>query len=290
MKPSKHAFAVALAAAVVLLAVDSAHAAVIKITKCIPTFVANKPGATYSVAANLAAVGDCIDVTAAGVTIELNGFALTGNGTGIGINITSPKSRVAGPGGITNFDIGISDTDREVDVEDMSIASNATGGVLFSGTDGGLVASSVIVQNGMYGILLQNTTNSVVQYNPQIGQNAVVGIWVQNNSTTATLSSMNDIIGNEINQNGLGIWVGYNTTVGACPTAAPSTETVIVNNGPVDSNGVGIGLQCNTAQNSTVMHNIATTNGIDGFDGNPGCGTDFWAVDTFSTTNQPCVK
>ncbi len=294
MKSSKHKFAVVLAAAIVFLTVDSAHAKAIKITSCTPTFVANKAGAIYNVAVNLTATGNCIDVTAAGVTIDLNGFTLAGNGTGVGINITAPKSRLNGSGTIQGFDIGVSDTANEVDIENVSIGNNATGGVLLSGMDGGLVADSVIVQNGAYGVLLQNTTNSAVQYNPQISQNGV-GIWVQNTSTTATLSSFNDIIANEVNQNAfVGIWVGYSPSLGVCPTIPPSMYTVIVNNGPVDSNGqAGIGLQCNTASNSTVLNNVANFGEpLGGYDGTPGCGSNFWDINQFAPlpTNQACVK
>jgi len=94
--------------------------------------------------------------------------------------------------------------------------------------------------------------------------------------------------------NFVSIFFGYNGTLGACPAVFPGTENVIVNNAVVSYNTqVGIGLQCNTAQSTTIMHNVSDFNGVfDGYDGNAACASNFWVVDNFtptSRTNQPCV-
>jgi len=286
----KIAFAMALVA-LALLAAKPAHAK-IAITSCTPTFVAKTPGATYDIAANLTASGNCINVTAPGVTISLGGFSMTGNGTGSGIYIAPGKTgvQVIGPGYISGFNIGVVDLGNSALIQSATIFSNAAGGIFLSAVDGSVAADNYVVKNGVFGILLQNTTNSVAQYNTA-STNGTFGIWVQNNSTTATLSSHNDIVGNEANQNVLGIWVGYNGTP-ACPAVPPSTFNILVNNNPVDSNTqIGIGLQCNTAQNTTVLNNVASLGEpLGGYDGTAGCGTNFWNVDTFIAVNQPCVK
>jgi hypothetical protein len=49
----------------------------------------DQPG-SYQLVGNLTADGNCLVVTADGVTIDLGGFAITGNGTGTAI-ISKPK-------------------------------------------------------------------------------------------------------------------------------------------------------------------------------------------------------
>src|SRR5208282_1145646 len=300
MRYRKSVFVMAFATAVALQAGQSAHAKAIKIASCTPTFIAKTAGATYNVVNNLTATGDCIDVTVPGVTINLAGFTLTGNGSGAGINIKSGKSGayIAGPGIIQEFNIGVSDSANSALIEDLLIAGNTTGGILLSGVDGSVVDGNPSIWfNGVYGILLVNTTNCLVEGNMDIVANGNgttgYGIWIQNSSTTTTLSHDNVIAGNMTGPPGpatqvLGIWVGYNGTVSACPTAAPSEANLITRNGPVlMSTQIGIGLQCNTATGTTVLNNAAYSSGLfDLYDGNPSCGTNLWDIDAFGTSNQ----
>src|SRR5262245_27912154 len=65
-------------------------------------------GGTYGLANDLTASGDCITITqplGASVTVNLNGFTITGDGSGVAIVAPNPgrKISVVGPGTIAQF-------------------------------------------------------------------------------------------------------------------------------------------------------------------------------------------
>jgi hypothetical protein len=68
----------------------------------------DQPG-SYRLATNLAAQGNCVVVSAEGVTIDLNGFAIVGNGSGtaiLGVQNAAgipPARTVVRNGDISNF-------------------------------------------------------------------------------------------------------------------------------------------------------------------------------------------
>lgn len=264
-------------------------------------FVANKPGTLYMVRNNLvtnSASGDCIHVTVPGVTVDLNGYTLTGNGTGAGVTImaegTGAHITSSLPGGtITAFSTGIMDLASSVLIENLVVSGNLAAGIHLSSVDGSVVKANSVNNNLRYGIYLEKTNNCVVQHNPQVSFNGNgtvgYGIWVRN-------SANNLIIANELNNNFLaGIWVGFSDrgVSGSCPwTASPSVDNVIANNGPVNANGqVGIGLECTSAGSNSVFNNTASGNSMfDGYDSNPGCDSNLWGLDDFAVVNNPaCV-
>jgi Right handed beta helix region len=284
-------------AAICLWAQDSSA---ITIPSCNPTFTAGVPGGVYTVTAPLVAApgANCINVTAPGVTIDLNGFTLTGSG-GIGVDIfpAATGAYIYAPltvgGTITGFATGISDAGSSARIEQLGITRNTVTGVELVGVDGSIVVTSAITSNGQYGVYLQNTTNCLVQRNTQISSNGKIGVWIQNTSTT-TSTGDNVIAVNELNANGLtGIEVGYTGIPPNCVTGPkPSTGNLIVDNLLPSLNGqYGIALECNTATDNLVTDNTATASGTidDLFDGNAACDANVWKGDTFATRNQGCI-
>ena len=278
----------------------------ISITSCTPTFNADVPGALYTVANDLTATsGNCIDVTATGVTILLNGATLTGASQGSGIYIVHNAIgvRIVGPGTISGFNLGVDDYGRVALIYDLTLTGNKIGGVRLTAVHGGTVeACPLISGNGSYGVLLKDTLGSMVLDNPQISANGNgttgYGIWIQNDAPK-TVSEWNVVARNGLSNEGqaplqvVGIWVGYNGTVDDCPTvSAPSSQNLILDNVAVDySQQIGIGLQCGGASVNTVVGNVADLNGLnDGYDGSTACGSNNWNGDTFGTVNQPCVE
>jgi len=272
----------------------------INIATCSPTFVAGTPGGVYTVTAPLVAAPgtNCINVTAPGVTINLNGFTLTGSG-GIGVDIFPPATGAyiyapaAAGGVITGFATGISDAGSSARIEHLDITHNTMTGVELIGVDGSVVVSNSITYNGQYGVYLMNTNDCLVKRNTQISNNGKIGVWIQNTSTTVS-NGDNVVFANELNMNGLtGIEVGFTGIAPTCATGVnPSTENLIVDNSLPSINGqYGIALECNTATDNFVTDNAAAGSGTidDLFDGNPACDANTWKGDAFATHNQACV-
>jgi hypothetical protein len=154
----------------------------------------DQPG-SYKLVKNLKATGDCLVLTAQGVTIDLGGFALTGDGTGTAIIGPKPQTGTAIPqartvvrnGDISNFARA---TDLGGTVEGLRVTSNAEG-----------IFVSV-------GIVRGNT----VQFNTSAGIEIADGIVADNlviaNGTGISVHEAAVITGNEVSGNKIGIDAG----------------------------------------------------------------------------------
>src|SRR4051812_38813848 len=100
----------AIAAATVILAACASVAAPRVLNNC--TTITD-PGA-YVLGKNLNATGDCFVIAADFVNLDLDGFTLTGNGTGAAISQLMPtygvgrRGMVVRNGAVTNFQSGVS--------------------------------------------------------------------------------------------------------------------------------------------------------------------------------------
>jgi hypothetical protein len=285
--------------------VHAAPPPVIAIASCNPTFVANVAGGSYMVTANLvpAAGQSCILVAAPGVIVNLNGHTLTGTGAGVGIVIEPGMSGADVFGGVvTGFTTGILDDGNSALLETLTVVNNVGNGVVMNGVDGSILDTSVVISNGANGVYLLNTKDCIVKYNQQIAKNGTsgqgYGVWIQNTSTTTTLSFDNIVAANVFGAGApqhAGIWVGFSPNAPlACVSAAkPSSGNILVANQNITSNTVvGIGLECATATSNTVTdnHPVAGNPAFDLFDGTAACDANSWVADVFGTKNQACVN
>jgi len=112
----------------------------------------DQPG-SYELANNLTVAGNCLVITAQGVTIDLNGFKIVGNGTGTAIlgpqkAAGIPQARtVVRNGDISNF---AQATNLSGTVERLRVISNASGIVVGVGT----VQDNIVQSNAATGIQL----------------------------------------------------------------------------------------------------------------------------------------
>jgi hypothetical protein len=166
---------------------DQGQAGPAEVTRC---QTIDKPG-SYRLVNNLQAAGDCLVVTAEGVTIDLAGFALTGNGTGTGIK--GPKApsgvipeirTVVRNGGISHFDRA---TDLAGTVERTVVTSNHEG-----------IVVSV-------GIVRGNTSQSNTVTGIAIADGLVDGNLVIANGTGIQVQEAAVVTGNEVSGNQIGI-------------------------------------------------------------------------------------
>ena len=108
---------------------------------------------SYLLDRNLTATGDCLVLAADNVTVDLNGFTITGDGTGVGITDggVQHKNITIRDGGITNFETGIDfETSAENTVERMRVVQNTRDGIR-SGANS-IVKDSIAFGNGRHGI------------------------------------------------------------------------------------------------------------------------------------------
>lgn len=290
--------------ATIVLTLQPVMASTISIASCNPTFTAGTPGATYAVTANLtpATGANCIVVSAAGVTVNLNKFSLTGTGTvpgtGIVIQAAAAGAHIVG-GTITGFTTGILDSASSTLLEGLTVKANLGSGVIMRAGNGSVLATSSITGNGANGVYLLNTRDDVVNHNVGISGNGTAGpgygVWIQNSAAT-TLSYDNVVAANTFGTGGpqlAAIWVGVsnNAPLTCGTTVAPSSANVIVGNQSINGDAaVGIGLECGSSTSNIVTDNTASGNvSFDLFDGNVSCDANSWVADVFGTANQTCV-
>jgi hypothetical protein len=175
---------------------EEEHQAITKINKCQSI---DQPG-SYKLVDNLDATGDCLVITTEGVTVDLAGFAMTGNGRGTAIKHvqaaprTIPQLRtVVRNGDISNFALAINLSGI---VEGLRITSNHNGisvgvgivrgnTVQFNASVGIKLADGIVKDN----VVVPNQTGISVQEAAVISSNAVQGnqIGVDVTGTGSTL-------------------------------------------------------------------------------------------------------
>lgn len=189
--------------------------------------------------ANLNCSGDGLIVGADGVTIDLNGFFITGPGSGTStrgiiipnvgdVKIIGPSvisgfgtaiDYTGGPGGgnvtaviISNNGNGISLTGTKgVFIQDDLINRNNVG-ISSQSSSGGNVSSNIINNNAQSGIVLVNTQNMGVSTNNIIGDGSS-GVFVDSQSDGNNIG-FNNVFGNNVdinNANGLPLNINNNS-------------------------------------------------------------------------------
>ena len=112
----------------------------------------DEPG-SYLLTKNLTATGNCLVVAADHVTIDLGGYALSGNGTGFGVISSSNDANVAVRNGtVTGFEVGVGLQGPASVVEDVRAPANSLHGIILAPRS--IVRGSIAIGNGHHGIVL----------------------------------------------------------------------------------------------------------------------------------------
>jgi hypothetical protein len=280
-----------------------------EITDCSVPYQANTVGATYTVTQDLNFGGgseDCIDVTASGITINLNGHFLSAVPCGCtGISISKGANGVhifGGSIGGRGPNYGIHDMGDAALIENITVGSQSTAGIFLDAVRGSVVNNVSVSSNFGRGgaIQLLDTDHCLVEnsranhngYPPcgegePCGGSVSAGIWV-GNSGSQDLSKNNFVVGNEANDNiPFGIWVGGTGNV-------VTSNNVNGNNYGGEGGGWGIFAAATgfpgTVNNNLVINNSALQNEVDDvYDSNAECGTDHWLLNSFKTRNEGCI-
>jgi hypothetical protein len=177
---------------------------------------------------------DCLVVNSSNTTIDLNGFALVGIGTGKGITASDAVHGVKVRNGtVKGFSIGVSLGGNGNLIENVHVENNTDTG-LFLGA--GSLANHIVAQeNSQFGVILSTActiTDSIVRANgnspASVGLSAGPGSTVRGNT----------------------IWANTGTGLFG------STSGTVIGNTVFNTFGVGISVICP----SNVQQNTATTN------------------------------
>ena len=191
---------------------------------------------SYLLRKNLTAAGDCIVVDADFVTLDLNGFTLSGDGTGTGIGdrgTVSRKGITIRNGIVTNFRNGIQiSASQGLLIERIQVIGNSAYGLITNGT--AIVRESLAFENGADGF---NVGARSLITGSNSSANGGTGIVIDLGSTA---------IGNIVDQNGNNGLVAFS-----------GGNTTIVNNTSWNNKTTGLFIYCP----SNVIGNTATANG-----------------------------
>lgn len=220
----------ALAAAVIASA-PLAFAAPRNVNNCTTI---NEPGA-YIVTRNINASGDCLVIAADFVNLDLDGFVISGNGTGAGISQTlvtigqGRRGMVVRNGTITGFQFGVSlNLSSGARVEAMNVTGNAFHGLWLG--DQAAAVKNTVTHNGGTGIVMSQ-------------RGLAEGNVVSDNAGGITAGSGGNVTRNT---------VGHNTGVGIFVTAGG----LVSNNVSRNNTGNGITADCP----SLVIGNTSSNN------------------------------
>jgi hypothetical protein len=284
-----------------------------QVTDCSSPVQANVPGATYTVMNDLSfAPNDCIDVTASGITINLNGHALTASPcscSGVSISKGAIAVHVLGGGTISGRgpEYGIHDMGNFALIENVVVTSQGYAGIFLDTVEGSVVKGVKVIVDGAGelsgGIQLSDSNHCIVEDSDASGNGVAFscdegkpcqgsdtsGIFV-GNSGSENLSMNNVIIGNEVSYN-----VPWGISVGGTGNVVTSNTANGNNSGQVLAPyGIGIFIaetgSPGPVSNNVVIDNSTSKNQTDDlYDSNAHCGTDHWILNSFTSSNLTCI-
>lgn len=228
--------------------------------------------------------GNCVEITASNVTLNLNDFYVYGPGvvagstaTGIGIDILKGSNDdviIAGsPTGIRDisfWNVGISDSGKSATISNVDTDSNELAGILLDGASDTQIA----------GFDASFETN--------------YGVWIQkgNNNFVSTGLTQGD---------GVGVLVGCGTTATGqgqdCKGVKKVKNNIITNNTAYQSAIYGIAADSNAVDTVVVSNNMSAGNGPtseDLFDASTTCGSTLYLGNAYTTSlagttaSDPC--
>jgi parallel beta-helix repeat protein len=284
---------------------------------------------TYTVTDDLNAsqgltkAGNCLEVSADHVILDLQGHAIIGNGAGIGILIQNSghDSTVQGSDSteptaqaiINNWNVGLEDDANNVVIELFKQIGgsifiqhgNAGDAVLLKNASGVTVANFNASFNGGTGVEIQGGSNNRVMNcslisnagngvilassnvntisNCSINANTGYGVWLN-------ASNQNQIFTSSLNGNGkIGLLVGCHKE-GKCTGNKGSDLNHFSSSGANGNSGAGITVDEGSSNNQITNMSSAGNGGTsDLIDNNPSCDGNLWFNNAFGDASQTCI-
>jgi parallel beta-helix repeat protein len=283
---------------------------------------------TYTVANDLDASqgltkgGNCIEISADHVILDLVGSHIFGNNSGIGIKIlpSGHDSTVqgtdlteVGQAIIKKWKTGIEDDADNVVIElfrgiggdSFDPVGNVGDGVLLQNVNNSTVANFKASFNGGTGVNIQGGSNNRIMNCDSIS-NAGSGVIVANSNVNAIInctisgntgygiwlnsSNQNQLLTAAVNGNGkIGVLVGCHKE-GKCLGSKGSNLNHFSSSGANGNSGAGITVEQGSSNNQITNMSSAGNGGTsDLIDNNPACDGNNWFNNAFGDASQTCI-
>lgn len=240
--------------------------------------LAQAPGAvvegTLGAPAIVQDYGTGIQVDGSGATLK--NLVAQSNGVGIFIDGAAAYGNALTVIGSVRIGILIKGSHAGPFLDGVSVSDTAGPGVKLNGVSGTFLTNLTVTANDTYGVWLRGSSRNVVA-DFTASQNTIAGVYLGCFASGGTLGGDCDIYPPVPPSNG-------NIIAGL---SAPSSA-----NGPIQPNQeygvvIGNGNYGNRVVNVAGSGNGTGANGADAADYNPGCGTNVWRDNQFSTTIPP---
>ncbi|MBI5159166.1 right-handed parallel beta-helix repeat-containing protein [Candidatus Micrarchaeota archaeon] len=153
-----------------------------------------------TLSSNVQAAGSCFVFNADSITLDCNGYNITGNGNGAGVNATGRKNIIIKNCGIRNFTVGINFTKTNYsDITNNRVWNNSWYGVMFTTSNSSNITSNNIYNSSSSGVYLSSShNNSVSSNNVYNGSSNGISIFNSHNNSVSL---------NNISYNWVGLYV-----------------------------------------------------------------------------------
>ena len=270
----------------------------------------------------LTKAGNCLEVSADHVILDLQGHAIIGNGTGIGIlilnsahdtTVQGTDATETGQAIVNGWGTGLEDDANNVVIELFrqfggninNQHGNAGDGLLLQGASGVTVANFNASFNGGTGVDVQgggnnrilncdsikNAGNGVILAssnvntisNCTINANTGYGVWLNT-------SNQNQVFTSSINGNGkIGVLVGCHKE-GKCTGNKGSDLNHLSSSGANGNSGAGITVEEGSSNNQiTNMSSSGNSGSFDLIDNNASCDGNLWFNNAFGGASLSCI-
>jgi len=197
----------------------------------------------------------CFNITANGIILDFNGYNITGNTTGYGVNVTNYNDTTILDGFIYNFSIGIYlENNQNNNITNMTSNNNNLHGITFSTSSNNTLTTITVNNNSAHGINFTNSNDSTL-VSVVANSNTLLGLYLDaSSSNTFTSFNISDS-GINLNNASSNIFTNFNISDSA-------TDAIVLEGSTSDNNNFTTVTVTNT--NLSFYDINFSTAGIDG--------------------------